>query len=291
VATEYGAHGDQPWRDAQPQYQGEPRHGDESPGYEAPPPKSRSRRPSASTAIAGIALVLGLIGLIVSLFGVATQLLPRRFTAGQQREIVNWEFGRKWRVLSAGAIFPTSVSYPPPAVLDGGSPLTLTAGRIGIAGQDACRAATDPAAATVLDRNGCSAVLRATYTDGTKSYVVTVGVAVLPSTAQAATTVRELGHAALTGGIAPGVRAVAFKGTPAAWFTDQRRQLSGSIWAGTYVALYAVGYADSRPWEPVSGDTYADGEMTSVGLGVARAVLAAVAPPVPTPHCPGTPGC
>ena len=291
MATEYGAHGDQPWRDAQPQYQGEPRQGDESPGYEAPPPKSRSRRPSASTAIAGIALVLGLIGLIVSLFGVATQLLPRRFTAGQQREIVNWEFGRKWRVLSAGAIFPTSVSYPPPAVLDGGSPLTLTAGRIGIAGQDACRAATDPAAATVLDRNGCSAVLRATYTDGTKSYVVTVGVAVLPSTAQAATTVRELGHAALTGGIAPGVRAVAFKGTPAAWFTDQRRQLSGSIWAGTYVALYAVGYADSRPWEPVSGDTYADGEMTSVGLGVARAVLAAVAPPVPTPHCPGTPGC
>jgi len=292
VATGYGGtYGDQPWRDAQPQYQGEPRHGDESPGYEAPPPKSRSRRPSASTAIAGIALVLGLIGLIVSLFGVATQLLPRRFTAGQQREIVNWEFGRKWRVLSAGAIFPTSVSYPPPAVLDGGSPLTLTAGRIGIAGQDACRAATDPAAATVLDRNGCSAVLRATYTDGTKSYVVTVGVAVLPSTAQAATTVRELGHAALTGGIAPGVRAVAFKGTPAAWFTDQRRQLSGSIWAGTYVALYAVGYADSRPWEPVSGDTYADGEMTSVGLGVARAVLAAVAPPVPTPHCPGTPGC
>ena len=143
----------------------------------------------------------------------------------------------------------------------------------------------------MLVRNGCSAVLRATYTDGTKSYVVTVGVAVLPSAAQAATAVRELGRAAEVGGIAPGVRAVSFKDTPAAWFTNQRRQLSGSIWAGTYVALYTVGYADSRPREPVSGDTYADGEMTSVGLGVARAVLAAVAPPVATPHCPGTPGC
>jgi hypothetical protein len=327
VATEYGAYGDQPWRDAQPQYPGQPRHGDGPPRHAARPPESRPsesrpsesrppelrppesrppesrppesrppragrrRRGPASTAIAGIALALGLIGLVFSLFGVATQLLPRRFTAVQQREIVNWEFGRKWRVLSAGAIFPTSVNYAPPTVLDGSAPLTLTAGRIGIARQAGCRAATDPAAAAVLVRNGCSAVLRATYLDGTKSYVVTVGVAVLPSTAQAATAVTELGRAADVGGIAPGVGAVAFKNTPAAWFTNQRRQLSGSVWAGTYVALYTVGYADSRPREPVSGDSYADHEMTGMGLGVARAVLAAVAPQVPTPHCPGTPGC
>ena len=298
MATEYGGtYGDQPWRDAQPQYPGQPRHGDGPPRRgarepEGQPPGSQSRRRRpASTAIAGIALALGLIGLTASLFGVATQLLPRRFTAEQQREIVNWEFGRNWRVLSAGAIFPTSVSYAPPAVLDGGPAVSLTAGRIGIAQQATCRAAADPAAAAVLVRNGCSAVLRATYTDGTKSYVVTVGVAVLPSTAQAAAAVKELGHAAEVGGIAPGVRAVPFKDTPAAWFTSQRRQLSGSLWAGTYVALYTVGYADSRPREPVSGDSYADGEMSSVGLGVARAVLSAVAPPVATPHCPGTPGC
>jgi hypothetical protein len=294
VATEYGAYGDQPWRDAQPQYPGQPRHGDGPPpqqGAQQPPAPGPRRRRPASTAIAGVALVLGLIGLVVSLFGVATQLLPRRFTADQQREIVNWELGRKWRTLSAGAIFPASVSYPPPAVLDGVAPLTLTAGRIGIARQASCRAATDDAAAGVLVRNGCSAVLRATYTDGTKSYVVTVGVAVLPSTSQAATAVRELGRAADVGGIAPGVRAVAFKDTPAAWFTNKRRQLSGSISVGTYVALYTVGYADSRPQEPVSADSYAYGEMSSVGQGVAHAVLAAVAPAVPTPHCPGTPGC
>jgi hypothetical protein len=299
VATEYGGtYGDHPWRDAQPQYPDQLRHGDGPPPRdgarqpEAQPPGSRPRRRSpASTAIAGVALALGLIGLIVSLFGVATQVLPRRFTAEQQREIINWEFGRNWRTLPAGAIFPASVSYAPPAVLDGSSPLTLTAGRIGIAQQATCRAATDPAAAAVLVSNGCSAVLRATYTDGTKSYVVTVGLAVLPSTAQAASAVRELGRAADVGGIAPGVRAVPVKDTPAAGFTNQRRQLSGSLWAGTYVALYTVGYADSRPREAVSGDSYTDNEMTSVGLGVARKVLSAVAPSVPTPHCPGTPGC
>jgi len=298
VATGYGGtYGDQPWRDAQPQYPGQPTHGDEPPPpgprppeAPSPGPRPRRRRP-ASTAIAGIALVLGLIGLVVSLFGVATQLLPRRFTADQQREIVNWEFGREWRVLPAGGIFPTSVSYAPPEVLDGSSPPALTAGRIGIARPATCQSAVDPAAAAVLVGNGCSTVLRATYTDGTKSYVVTVGVAVLPSMAQAAAAVRKLVGAADVGGIAPGVRVVAFKDTPAAWFTNERRQLSGSLWAGTYVALYTVGYADSRPREPVSEDKYADSEMTNVGLGVAHAVLAAVAPSVPTPHCPGTPGC
>jgi len=301
VATEYGgAYGDQPWRDAQPPYPGQPgqgdgppEYGDAAPGYLAPPPgaQPRRRRPG-STAIAGIALVLGLIGLAVSLFGVITQIMPRQFTAGQQREIVNWEFGRTWRTLQAGSIFPGSLSYTPPTVLDTGSPPALSARRIGIARQASCRAATDAAAAAVLARNGCSAVLRATYTDGTSSYVVTVGVAVLPSTAQADRAVHELGDLRESGGIAPGVRAVLFKYTPAGWFTDARRQLSGSIWTGgTYVALYTVGYADSRPREPVSDDHYAQNEMTGVGAGVAKAVLTGVAPTIAAPHCPGTPGC
>jgi hypothetical protein len=305
VATEYGgAYGDQSWRDAEPQYPGQPMRGDGPSKDGAQQPEAQQpevqpsglrqrRRTSASTALAAIALVLGLLGLIVSVFGVATQVLPRRFTGEQQQQIVNWEFGRSWRELSAGAIFPASVSYPPPNVLDDGSPsaLALAARRIGIARQATCRAAADVAAAAVLVHDGCSAMLRATYTDATNSYVVTVGVAVLPSTAQAAAAASALGRAGEVGGIVPGVHAVAFKGTAAAWFTNQRRQLSGSIWAGTYVALYTVGYADSRPREPVSGDVYAGGEMASVGVGVARAVLAAVGKPPAPPHCPGTPGC
>jgi hypothetical protein len=305
VATEYGGtYGDQPWRDAQPQPPGhegqaapeaqptEVQQPGAQPVEARPPGPGPRRRPAGSAVIAGVAVALGLVGLVVSLFGVATQLLPRRFTADQQREIVNWEYGRNWRVQKAGRIFPASVVYQPPAVLDNNGPLmTLTAGRIGIARQSGCAAGTDPAAATVLVGDGCSALLRATYTDGTKSYVVTVGVAVMPSMTKAAAAATKLGRLPDVGGVAPGVRAVPFKDTAAAWFTDPRRQLSGSAMAGTYVALYTVGYADSRPWEPVSDDSYASSEMTSLGQGVARAVLSAVARPVAAPHCPGTPGC
>jgi hypothetical protein len=295
VATEYGAYGDHPWRDAEPQHPGQParRDGPPRPGPQEPEPQPPGRHrlgSPASTAIAATALVLGLIGLVISAWGVVTELLPRTFTAGQQRQITDWEYGRSWRALSAGQIFPASVSYQAPAVLDDSS-LLLTARRIGVARQSACGAVTDPAAARVLDRNGCSAMLRATYTDGTDSYVVTVGVAVLPSTTQAEAADAELSDAAAVAGIQPGVDALAFSGTPAAMFTDQRRQLSGFLRAGTYVVLYTIGYADSRPREPVSGDSYADGEMTAVGSGVASAALAEVGAPQPAPHCPGTPGC
>ena len=295
VATEYGAYGDHPWRDAEPQYPGQPagRGGPPRPGapQPEPPPPGRHRQGSpANTVIAATALVLGLIGLVISSVGVATELMPRTFSAGQQRQITDWEYGRSWRALSAGQIFPASVSYQAPAVLDDSS-LLLSARRIGVARQSACGAVTDPAAASILDRNGCSAMLRATYTDGTDSYVVTVGVAVLPSTTQAEAADDELSDAALVAGIQPGVDALAFPGTPAAMFTDQRRQLSGFLRAGTYVALYTIGYADSRPREPVAGDTYADAEMTTMASGVAQVVLAKVGAPLPAPHCPGTPGC
>jgi SAM-dependent methyltransferase len=291
VATEYGAYGDQPWRDAEPRYPGQPPRGGGPSGYEPPPPGRRHRhRTPASIVIATIALVLGLIGLVISLIGVTTQLMPRTFTAGQQRQITNWEYGRTWRTLSAGQIFPASITYQAPEQLDDSAP-ALTARRIGVARQSACRAATDNAAAAVLAEDGCSAMLRATYADGTDSYVVTVGVAVLPSTVQAAEANDELSDAAKAGGITPGVHALAFKNSPAAWFTNPRRQLTGSERAGTYVALYAVGYADSRPREPVSSDKYADDEMKSVGTGVAQAVLSGVGAPVKAPHCPGAPGC
>lgn len=295
VATECGAYGDQPWRDAEPQYPDQQAPEDEPlPGGaqrpEPLPPGWRRVRSPAGTVIAVTALMLGLIGLVVSLIGVVTELMPRTFTAGQQRQITDWEYGRNWRTLTVGAIFPASVSYQAPTVLDD-SGLTMTARRIGVARQSTCPAATDAVAAKVLARNGCTAMLRATYADGTDSYVVTVGIAVLPSTTQAAAASSELAGVLDAGGIAHGVHAVSFKGTAAAWFTDQRRQLSGSVQGGTYVALWTVGFADSRPREPVSDDPYADPEMTGVGTGVAHAALAAVGRPAPPPRCPGTPGC
>lgn len=244
-------------------------------------------------AAAVVALVLGIAGLAVSLVGVAAQVLPRRFTAGQQRQITDWEISGRWRLLAAGTIFPASIRYSPPTALDDDTALTLTARRIGIARQASCAAATDHAVAVVLARNGCEAVLRATYVDGTGSYVVTVGVAVLPGAAQANAAKRELASAGGTGGVDHGVLPVRFKNTPAAWFTDGRRQITASIAGntGTYLFLYTVGYADDRPRVPVTADSYADAEMTSVGEGVAQAVRSVLAAPVPLPHCPGAPGC
>jgi hypothetical protein len=214
--------------------------------------------------------------------------MPRKFTASQKQQISDWEFGKRWRDLTAGAIFPASVSYPAPNALSDDPSLTLSAYRVGVAKQASCAAATDPAAAAVLDRDGCAAMLRATYVDSTDSYVVTVGAAVLPGAASAASAAQAIkgvgaGHAA--------VQTVPVKNTAAAAFSDQRRQLSGVVSAGTYVVLYTVGYADTRPKEPVTGDRYTDAEMTTTATGVAHGVLSVLAAPVPPPGCPGTPGC
>jgi len=238
-------------------------------------------------AAAVTVLVLGVAGLGVSLAGMARQLLPRQFTASQQRQIADWEIGGRWRTSQAEAIFPATVTYSRPTALDDSSQLTLTARRLGIARQASCAAAADAAVAAVLTRNGCAAMLRATYVDGTGSYVVTVGVGVMPGSAQAAAAEKELPAARRDAG----VHAVRFAGTPAAWFTNPRRQLSASVAAGTYIFFYTIGYADDRPGVPVTVDSYADAEMTSLGRGVARAVDLALTLPVPAPHCPGTAGC
>ena len=235
------------------------------------------------------ALVLGIVGLGISLVGIVPRLLPRQFTTLQQQQIKDWEAGARWRTLPAGSIFPATVRYPPPTALDDAG-LTLTASRIGIAKQASCRKATDaaavvdPAAAAVLARHGCEAVLRASYVDGTSSYVVTVGVAVLPGEAQAKAANRELTSGA-------GVLTVPFAGTPAAGFTNNRREISGRAVAGNYLILYTIGYADDRPRVKVTADSYADAEMTAAGAGVAQAVRSVLGATVPAARCPGTPGC
>jgi hypothetical protein len=312
VATDYGGtSGGQPWHDGQPQYSGQPPpyggpplggpplggppyggapYG--GPPYGGPPggaPPDHGLLTRRRTRVLAITvLVLGGLGLVGFGIGALVQTMPRKFTAEQRQQITNWEFGQRWRDRPAGAIFPASVSYPAPTTLDDDPSLVLSAARVGVAKQASCASATDPAAAAVLGRDGCAAILRATYVDGTDSYVVTVGAAVLPGTAQAAAAARAIDGA---DGVRSAVHAVPVNGTPAAAFTDKRRQLSGVVSAGTYVVLYTVGYTDTRPKEPVTGDSYTDQEMTSAGTGIARDVLSVLAAPVPPPSCPGTPGC
>jgi hypothetical protein len=257
------------------------------------------RRGRRTAAI--LALILGLVGFAVSLTAVAIQLLPRQFTAGQQRQIEAWEVMRRWQTRPAGQIFPASVSYQLPAsLLQDATPLDLDAFRVSIAPQqsDCVKAVTSAAAGAVLRGNGCEAVLRATYVDATRSYVMTVGVAVLPNEAAAASADSRLSQARLAvardpvgaGRPSAGVLVVRFRGVAARQY-DYNRQISASFTAGPYVIMYAAGYSDNRPRVPVSEDDYSDKEMTYMALGVANSVAKTLAANPAPPHCPGTPGC
>ncbi len=244
-------------------------------------------RPRLGLAVT--AVVAGLIGLAASLVGLDVGIMPRHFTASEQQKITSWEVGKRWRTWPAGAIFPAAVTYRIPATnLASDTGLTLTARRVGIAPEASCATVTDTAAAGLLARHGCTAVLRATYVDATGAFVTTVGVAVLPS-ARAADAVA----AALSspGALSPGVRVASFPGTLSAWFGNQGRQVSLSISVGPYLVMYAAGYADGRPRAGAEGDKYGHGELLSVAEGIADDIAANMGAQPPPPVCPGAPGC
>jgi hypothetical protein len=252
-------------------------------------------------AAAILALILGLVGFAVSATGVVIQLLPRQFTAAQQRQIEAWEVIGRWQTMPAGQIFPASVAYQLSArTLQDVAPLNLDALRVSIAPQesDFAKAVTSAVAGAVLRRNGCEAVLRATYVDATRSYVMTVGVAVLPTDAAATSADSRLSQPRLAaardvgggGRLAAGVLVVRFGGAAARLY-DYSRQIARSFTAGPYIVMYAAGYSDNRPPVPVSRDHYADREMTSMAAGVAHSIANALAANPASPHCPGAPGC
>ena len=242
-----------------------------------------------------------MVGFAASAFGVAIQLLPRQFTVGQQRQIEAWQVSSRWQTLPAGQIFPASVSYSLPAtVLEDTAPLNLNAQRVGIAPQqaDCAKGVTNAAAGAVLRRAGCLAVLRATYVDSTRSYAMTVGVAVVPTDAAAARANAGLSQPRLAAAgdadgaarLTAGVSVVGFAG-PGAELYDYNRQIAASFTDGPYVVMYAAGYADGRPRVPVSRDKYAYNEMISMAKGVALSVAATLGAAPAPPRCPGAPGC
>jgi hypothetical protein len=262
-------------------------------------PPRRSVRSRRLTAF--IALVLGAAGLAISLTGLAIQLLPRHFTSGQQQQIEAWEISSRWRTLAAGRIFPASVTYQL-STTKASQPVplqNLDALRVGIAPQSDCAGGvTTAAAAAVLHHSGCEAVLRATYIDATRSYIMTVGVAVFPTAAAAVAADQELSrpklaaadNAAGTDQLGAGVLVVRFHG-PAAGLYDYTRQISKSIVAGPYLVMYAAGYADGRPRVVVSSDPYSYAAMTSLANGVASSVANTLAARPAPPRCPGAPEC
>ncbi|HEY6294792.1 MAG TPA: hypothetical protein VIX15_03930 [Streptosporangiaceae bacterium] len=244
-----------------------------------------------------VVLVLVVVGLAVSAVGISVQVLPRQFTAAQQHQIEAWEITSRWQELTAAQIFPATVTYSlSAATLQDTVPLSLDAVRVGIAPQSTCARGVTTAAAAVLRRSGCKAVLRATYEDATKSYILTIGVAVLPTATAALDASQGLSQTSLTSHesgrptkLAPGVLVVRFRGTSVLY--DYSRQIAANFSAGPYLVMYAAGYADSRPQVQVSADPYSDAEMTSLATGVAQTIARRLDAPPAVPRCPGALEC
>ena len=177
------------------------------------------------------------------------------------------EFTLLWQRLPAGKIFPASVGY----VNSLGAETTAT--RVGIAPQAPCAAAVDARAAAVLAA-GCLTVLRATYTDASRTALATIGIAVMRS-ADGADAVLQTLAAGGHGGLLP----VSFPGTVASLFTGKARETAtAQSAAGPYLFLYAAGYADGRATGlgPRTGAAYLDETVTTdLGADVVTGVAAA----------------
>jgi hypothetical protein len=251
--------------------------------------------------VATLLAVIGLCGLAAAGLVIRGQLKPRTFTAAQQKRIEAWQVAKRWRTMPKTKIFPYVIKYTltdpsKPAGAKGGN-ISLSATRLEIARQASCAHAAGGSTGfmSVLGGQGCQALLRSTYADATGSLVLTAGIAVLKDTAGAVAAARYL-----TGGPAEGhggpahqlvLRPFRVAGTPAAVYGYRQRQLSWVVAAGPYLVMTTVGYADGRPRVPVSGDSYAEQEMTSLARGVAIWIARPLGATPPVPRCPGAPSC
>ncbi|MGI5167614.1 hypothetical protein ACQEU3_25010 [Spirillospora sp. CA-253888] len=240
----------------------------EEPGIVPPErPPVPSRRPRAAIAVLtalGLAAVLGAAGAI----GWSVQRSPsaKEVEAAGEREVAT-----RWSGLPAGEIFPARLEGFEEALKPTGPSLGVwTADRVGIAPPASCRDGVDARLAALLVAHGCRSVLRATYTDPSRTQLVTLGIAVMPNADEAT---RTIGHVSSAIGVhaakeSVGVRAVAFPGTVAAGFTDARRHRFW-IYSGEtpYVFFASGGWTVDRSGGP---DKRAG---LAVQLSMVRAVL------------------
>jgi hypothetical protein len=190
--------------------------------------------------------------------------LARHATAAEAAAAGRQELASRWLRLTAGQIFPRTVSYSSSATGQ-----RWPARLIGIAPRASCAAATDPKVAAVLTRSRCRAVLRATYADASGTLVATVGIAVMPSEAAASAATEAIP-------IQPdaGVRAVSFPGTVADLFRDAQRAAFAQQEQGPYALFYAVGFADGRVTRAGTGDP----ALGDLGSGIVHSLAAAFSP-------------
>jgi hypothetical protein len=221
------------------------------------PTRSRRRPPRALPAI--LAAVCCLAAAIVA--GTAAHAeFARKPTPAELSAAAAAAVAVRWRSWPTGRIFPAVLFYTTQLLTH------EAARRVGIAPQTACPAGLDAALRGLAAREGCQAVLRATYLDQLEGTVYTIGVVAFASGRGGAAFERGLprGGSGITG-----LHALAFPGTASAAFNDAARQTATALQQGPYVLLTTAGYADGRPAKATGqsrGSIFAPAAQLAAGI-------------------------
>ncbi|MEU9235459.1 hypothetical protein [Streptomyces subrutilus] len=221
------------------------------PGRTPPPPAAAPRRRPGRVLAAVLCALLG-AGLLGGA-GADAWLEHRAAHRPLSADAVYREAGSLWRSAPVDSLFPPVLAGP--AAGPGGANRIWT--RIALAPDADCPAALPADWQGLFAATGCTRVLRATYTDATRSFLITAGMVFTPGDARA--------MSALTGRLtAP----------PAYGFADaQRAAWSASVVDQAPVVVYTVSsFADGRlldapsPAEDVMKKDAA-GAVAQAGLG------------------------
>ncbi|MER7801883.1 hypothetical protein ABTX71_16285 [Streptomyces parvulus] len=208
-------------------------------GLARPRPLGGRLRPQALAA--AVCLVLGV--------GLLTGAVTGSWLAGDSGDGgaggAFTEAGDLWHSVPVDQLFPPTVNGQ--GAGPGGADRTWT--RVAVAPDADCAAAFDRLLAKVLDPVGCRRLLRATYTDATRSHVTTVGMLFTKADAAAMTSLAKRFETEGLGGrddLMP--LPYAAKDTAAAGFgARQRAAWTVSVLTDAPVVVYAVsGWADAR---------------------------------------------
>lgn len=223
-------------------------------------------QPRVTAAAACVVLGLGLIG------GAATGSWLTGGSEGPGTTRSAYAVaGELWHSVPVDQLFPVTIKGE--GAGPGGADRTWT--RVAVAPDSTCKNAFDPLLRKALAPAGCLRLLRATYTDATRSHVTTVGLLFTKADAEAMGSLRtRFTEEGLDRRPDLMPRPYAAKGTPAADFGDaQRASWTVSVLPDAPVVAFSVsGFADGRAiTEPEPADeamkTAATSAPAQAGLG------------------------
>jgi hypothetical protein len=255
----------------------------------APAPAPAPTRPRGRL---GAALACGLLGTGLLAAGVTAGITG----GGDSGADAYAEARELWRTAPVDDLFPPSVKGRD--LGPGGADRTWN--RVAVAPDGDCSDAFDPALHKTLAAVGCERLLRATYTDATRSHLVTVGLLFTEADADRMRALRtRVADKRLDRSTDRLPRTFAAKGTLAEGFGDeQRASWAMDVLTEAPVVVYAVsGWADGREvTKPVPAPDAlqgsSDAAAAQAGLGhdagrltglFARDLRKSVAPPRETP--------